>query len=299
MSEQLSHPLYLASEKSIVPMRRSRSELIKLLVGFAVIFLVAQFTGSVLDTCHDGACSGSLAEVLRTFILPIVWVGTAVVVELLFFKSSWSQAIRELGFGRPRLRVVLISLLACLPALAFFPLFTQVTHTSLGLAPHWPWILLSVAATNGIAEEVLFRGFLFRRLRATRPFLQAVLLSALFFSAAHLFLLAIYPPLFVALTIVLAVIVAFPFSYFFEQGGNTIWRSAIIHTVIDAAAFIVVLAPEVKGRALSLYLLVSIGATYVVYVLSSRLFPLQAGSQCLLARLHAWQGESSPAELFT
>ena len=72
--------------------------------------------------------------------------------------------------------------------LAFFPVFAWATGLPLGLRPGWLLLVPGLFAQAGIAEEVLFRGFLFGHLRETRSFWRAALLSLPPFLAVHVLL---------------------------------------------------------------------------------------------------------------
>ena len=106
-------------------------------------------------------------------------------------------------------------------------------------------------AQAGIAEEVLFRGYLFGHLRRGRSFWRAALLSMLPFVAVHLLLFATMPWPIAAAALLLAVIVAFPLARLYELGGATIWAPALLHFVIQGTVKIVVfpeaLEPSVRG----------------------------------------------------
>ena len=73
----------------------------------------------------------------------------------------------------PRLPLVLALLL-----IAVVPIYGRFTHGRLAMYPGWIWLLPGLFAQAGIAEETLFRGFLFRRFREGRTFGQAVVLSS-------------------------------------------------------------------------------------------------------------------------
>jgi len=70
--------------------------------------------------------------------------------------------------------------------LGVVPLFTLVTGQSLGLRSNWPWLLIGVFAFHGLAEELTWRGYAFRRLRTGRSYWRAVLLTMPLVAAAHL-----------------------------------------------------------------------------------------------------------------
>ncbi len=144
-------------------------------------------------------------------------------------------ALAALGLGRPRIStlgmtVLLVSLLLC-----FFPLFSLVTGAPLSLRSDAGWLAIGMFAQGGVAEEVIFRGFLFRRFREGRTFWRAATLSAVPFTIVHLalFLTLDFPLALVSL--LLAVSLSFPLAWLFEASGCTIWPSAVLHSVVQAS----------------------------------------------------------------
>ncbi len=82
----------------------------------------------------------------------------------------------------------------------------------------------------GIAEETLFRGYVFNFLRRTRTFWQAVTRSMILFGSMHLLLLLWLPLPVAIVAILLAILAAYPTAYLFEASNKTIWPSALLHT---------------------------------------------------------------------
>jgi membrane protease YdiL (CAAX protease family) len=118
-------------------------------------------------------------------------------------------------------------------------LFAAMTRASLDFLTGWTAWVAGLFAQAGIAEETLFRGYLFGRLRAGRSFRQAAVASMLPFVGVHLFLFFTMPwPLALA-SVILAVVISFPLAYLFELGGGTIWAPAILHFVIQGTVKVV------------------------------------------------------------
>jgi membrane protease YdiL (CAAX protease family) len=64
-----------------------------------------------------------------------------------------------------------------------------VSAAILGVFPlrsNWPWLLIGIFAFHGLAEELTWRGYAFRRLRAGRSFWRAVLWTMPLVAAAHI-----------------------------------------------------------------------------------------------------------------
>lgn len=64
-----------------------------------------------------------------------------------------------------------------------------VTGTRLAMTAGWRRLVPGLFAQAGLAEEVLFRGYLFRHLRGGRSFVRAAWAAAGPFAAVHLVLL--------------------------------------------------------------------------------------------------------------
>lgn len=86
---------------------------------------------------------------------------------------------------------------------------------------------------GGVAEETVFRGFLFRRFREARPFWRAALISAGPFIAVHLLLFATMDFAVALAAVLLAVAISFPLAWLFERAGNSVWPPALVHGVVQ------------------------------------------------------------------
>jgi len=206
---------------------------VKLTAGFAVVYLV-------LD--RSAAWTNSLYGEHGLLICALV-IATALLVERLLFARSPSQALVALGFGCPRGRGLLTALLVSLALLIYFPILGLVSGQPLGLRAGWPWIAIGVVLQGGIAEELLWRGYLFRHLRAAHGFWRAATLAMLFMVAQHTLLVWSLPLPIALAALVVALLSSFPLAHLFETGGNTIWGPALLHAVIQGALKVVVV-PE-------------------------------------------------------
>ena len=121
---------------------------------------------------------------------------------------------------------------------------------TLRLLPGWGWMLPGLFAQAGIAEEVLFRGFLFRYVRIGRSFWRAALLSMVPFVGVHLLLFWTMPWPVALAALLLSVIISFPLARLYELGGNTIWAPALLHFVVQGAIKVVNLAEGAESFAI-------------------------------------------------
>ena len=198
-------------------------------IGLALILGV--FHWSALALGSDRGQAG--------LIVGVVVLITAFAVERVLFNRSPSVAYRELGLGRPRA----IGLVAALLVIAVLVCCAAVIVRAIGaaaeLAPGSSALVPGLFMQAGVAEETLFRGFLFGHIREGRSFWRAATLSAVPFVAAHLIMFGALPwPIAVA-AVLLALILSFPLAHLYELGGDTIWAPAAVHFAIQAGAKLV------------------------------------------------------------
>lgn len=150
----------------------SRVELRFAIIALAVFFL-AIASGELLRY---------LPSRVATPLWKTVWIGLCFLGLFLAHRMGPVAALGELGLHESLWPGVWIALLASLPMLLAFA-FTAKVNPDLSLGH-----TLKVAALGPFAEEVLFRGYLFRQLyrRAGWGFLSAVGVTAGLFGSAHL-----------------------------------------------------------------------------------------------------------------
>ena len=174
-----------------------------------------------------------------------VVVAATLAAQAWIFRQRPVEAARWLGLGRPVARGVLVAVGISALLLLVIPLFARVRGVP--VVPLWDGFrhVPGLFAQAGIAEETLFRGYLFHNLRATHSFWRATGLALVPFAAVHLVLFATmsWPVALAALLLALAVTP--PMAKLFELGGNTIWAPAILHFVIQGAIKLV----ELPGAA--------------------------------------------------
>jgi membrane protease YdiL (CAAX protease family) len=115
-------------------------------------------------------------------------VGSLVVAAVLFRKRVGAAA-RALGLGRPTDAGLLAATVLALMLLLVLAVFAAVTGVRLAMKVGWLRLVPGLLAQAGIAEEALFRGYLFRHLRVWRSFARAAWVAAGPFAAVHLRLL--------------------------------------------------------------------------------------------------------------
>lgn len=110
---------------------------------------------------------------------------------------------------------------------------------------HAWWLAAGMFLQGGIAEETLFRGFLFGRVSRGRTFWRAACLAAIPFVLVHtlLFLTLAWPV--AAAALVLSLALSFPLAWIFQRSGASVWPGALLHAAVQAPIKLV----EVEGSA--------------------------------------------------
>lgn len=151
-------------------------------------------------------------------------------------EASWTS---RLGLGAPAAAGVVRSGAACALLIAVVPAYFALTGRTPAAHPGWGWLLPGLFAQAGIAEEVLFRAFLFGNLRRGRTFWRAAVLSAGPFVLVHLWLFVGLPWAVASASVLLSAVLHFPLARLFDAGGRTIWGPALVHAVAQGVPKIV------------------------------------------------------------
>jgi membrane protease YdiL (CAAX protease family) len=192
-------------------------------------------------------------------------IGLALLLERLFFKRAPLDALYVLGYKRLNLPSFVVAGCITLVALGFFPIFTLVTGAAVTLKSNWWWILIGAIALNGIAEETLFRGYVFGGLRrAGLSFARAGFISLLVFAAVHLLLFIQNPFIIALLGTLVAITSAYPMAYLFEKGNNTLWGPVLLHVSTHAIRLVDIAEPYYM-TALVAWMALQIGAPFLVF----------------------------------
>jgi membrane protease YdiL (CAAX protease family) len=233
--------------------------LARVLIGYAVAYAAFE------STAHLGA---SLDLAWRQAAIALAGFSAVLVVQMLLFRQTPRQAVIRLGLGRPTAWSLLAALGLSLLLLAAYPLISWLTGAQFVLPAGWPMLALGLFLMNGIAEETIYRGYLFRHLREWYTFRRAVLLGILLHAAAHLPILAT-AGVAVGLSAVLVAAATFPpYAYLFERGSNTVWAPALLHFTSDTIKLFIgagALADPALQMATLLWLLAIAAVPYLVF----------------------------------
>ena len=201
--------------------------------------------------------------------LPVALATLAVLVvfEAIAFRTPWRDLPRSLGLTRPAPRATIAIVVLSLALVGFLPLYAMVMGIPLAMVPGWPLLAAGIFLQAGMAEETLFRGFLFRHLRQGRGFWAAALLSAIPFIAVHLVLFDTNNWQVALAAVLVSVSLSFPFAWAFERAGNSIWPVALLHAVIQGCIKLVI-APEASFLHLALvWMAVSAVVPWLVFLI--------------------------------
>jgi membrane protease YdiL (CAAX protease family) len=200
-------------------------------VVFGVVLVYALFEVVARATGSERGQAG--------LIVAAVVVGSLIVLERVLFGVPWRRAPQLLGLGRPAAKGLALAAGIAALQLLVLPGSVALLGVTLGVWPGWETLLLGLFAQAGIAEETLFRGFLFRRFRAVHSFGRATLLASIPFVLVHLWMFTTVPFAVAALSVVLSAATSFSFAALFERAGGTIWGAALVHFVIQAVPKVV------------------------------------------------------------
>jgi membrane protease YdiL (CAAX protease family) len=178
--------------------------------------------------------------------------------------------VRALGLGAPAFSSIAVTFALSAAMLSFYPIAAASSGAALGLRPGFWALLPGLFAQAGIAEEALFRGYLFGQLRGDRSYWRAALASVPPFAIAHLYLFATMEPLLATSALLLSVAMSFPLARLYDLGGRTIWAPAILHFVVQAAPKIFV----VRGMDMQLaigWMGVAMIAPWIVFPIARRI----------------------------
>ncbi len=232
---------------------------LRFMLGLGGLYAVFEASARALDS--DRGQAGVLVA--------IVVILSSVGVDHWLLGEPVKGELRRLGLGLPDRRGLFGALIPCLLLLLVIPLYFHLSKASWSLYPGWARLLVGLFAQAGIAEEVLFRGFLFRHLRQGRSFLGAAMVASVPFVLVHLSLFLTMPWPIATASVLLAVLISFPLACLFESGGNTIWGPALVHWVVQGVVKIIVVEGGGVGFPV-LWMLASAVIPFVVFAYRPR-----------------------------
>jgi membrane protease YdiL (CAAX protease family) len=206
---------------------------------------------------------------VRQLLLCVWGVGAIVVAERWLFEGALAGALRAVGFRRVRVSAMVVAALIALPMWGFVPLFAWSRGLLVQLQPDWLERLIGVALVNGIAEEVIHRGFVFGHLRRGRTFAVAATISAALFALQHAYLIVTTGWLTGFAAVMLGALLAYPFARIFERGGRSLAPPALLHTSSNAPMSLFALPTDFITAAVLPHMGVVLFSLYLVFAMRS------------------------------
>ena len=250
---------------------RSRQDWTQLLAGLVATFALFQWSATVLgsDRGQAGAMVGALV------------VAATMLAERLWFAPTLAAAAGALGLRAPHRTGVLASMAIGILLVSVVPLYARITGAGWSLEAGSHRLLPGLFAQAGIAEEILFRGYLFGHLRRGRSFARAATLSMIPFVAVHLLMFFTMPWPIALAALALAVAISFPMAHLFELGGATIWPPALLHFVVQGTVKIVGIAGEPSTAFPLVWMAASVAIPMLAFLISRPAAAEQALTQPL------------------
>ncbi|MBC7813753.1 MAG: CPBP family intramembrane metalloprotease [Burkholderiales bacterium] len=227
---------------------------------------IPQFVG----TCLDADCGFSAAEIALSIAMPLMFFVVPIAVEMVVYRKRLRTAISDIGLTRFNWTGIRLAAIYLLPLLVYFPLMSLITNNLLTTQPRWEWLFLSTLLVNGLVEETMMRGFVFRHLREGRSFWRAAGLSTIYFAGYHIPLIFSAGLMIGVIGIVIAIPIGFVTAYIYERGNNTIWGPALLHAINNGLVFVFMLSSELQPVAASLYMLLGIAVSTAMVVRAYR-----------------------------
>lgn len=245
-------------------MNTSRRIIIVLTIIVIAWYLGLSNLAQIMGTCLDGACGLSTGEVVVSLAIPLAFFALPMMLEVILYRKRLPAALSNIGLTRFSLTGVRLAAIILTLLIAFFSPFSPLTQSPLSLQLTWLWLLLSVMLNNGLAEETVMRRFVFRHLCEGRPFWRAATLSTLCFAGYHLPLIFTTGPMIGIIGVALAIPTGFVTAYIYERGNNTLWGTALFHTVYNSLILVVAFATQLQPVPISLYLASAIAMAIIL-----------------------------------
>ncbi|OXM69582.1 CPBP family intramembrane glutamic endopeptidase [Amycolatopsis vastitatis] len=222
----------------------------RFLLGFLILWAVLAGTSA-----HDPTARWGPA------ILAAV-VAASLGVSRGLYRLSPREAVQALGLGRPARRSLAVAAVISVLVLLVWPTTALLTGASIPLRPDWPVVLVGILTLHGLAEELVWRGFVFRLLARGRSFWPAVCWSMPLIAVTHLPIVVTSGPAIGFGAMLVAAITSIALSRLYVMGGGTLWAPALLHTAIDSFKLVVL-----PAAAPAVYPFLIIGFSLVVPLL--------------------------------
>lgn len=216
-------------------------------IGVAIAFALAlRGFGPSMGLGDDWISESVIGQFLFILIAEVAAIG-----GIIWYIKHRGGTLAQIGLNRPTLWHVVIALagfgayfvayiVVALLASALLPVIDVDQRQDIGfetavLPPELLLTFVSLAILPPLAEEIVFRGFMFAGLRRAWPFITATLITSVVFAAGHLLGgMSGEPLLWIAAidTFVLSLVLC----YLREKSGS-LWPSIYVHGIKNSMAF--------------------------------------------------------------
>lgn len=193
-------------------------------LAFLATFLAAWFALDRLATSPPVAVSAVLALVVSGAVL--------VVSERLTTGRRLGEILDDLGLGRPPTRSMVAATVVGGALVATYLGGAALLGIELQLRSNWPSVLVGALLFHGVAEELVWRGYVYGRFRRTNTFAGAVLRTTPLIALTHVPILVSSGLTVGSLAVLTAAITCLPLAYLYDHGHRTVWPPAIVHGLI-------------------------------------------------------------------
>ena len=200
-------------------------------------------------------------------MVAIAVVAATLAMQRVLFRQPFHAAIVWLGLTRSTTRGVAAGIAIGLLLLLVIPVYAVHAGVAVKWYPGGTGLLVGLMAQGGVAEEVLFRGYLFGHARGGRPFWRAVALAMGPFVAVHLLLFVTLPWFLALASVALAAATTPPLARLYELGGRSIWPPALVHFVMQGAIKLIILPADVSIRLPLIWMLGCATLPYLVFLM--------------------------------
>jgi membrane protease YdiL (CAAX protease family) len=207
---------------------------LRLLIGLILVFALFHWTADVL-----GSNRGEFGVIIGLLV-----VGATIAAKIFLFDRLFKESVKDVGLTWPNASSIFIAIVISVLMFVTIFIFTLITDSSFNFYPEWYLLIPGLFFQAGIAEETLFRGYLFGHIRKKYNFWKAAIIAAVPFILVHLIIFYSLPFAIAAASIFLSVVLSFPLARLFELGGNTIWAPAILHFVVQGTVKVLVASGE-------------------------------------------------------
>lgn len=147
-------------------------------------------------------------------------------------RGTIGDVARRIGLRRPAPGAIFAATAVGGAVIATYLGGAALLDIELELRSNWPSVLVAALLFHGLAEELVWRGYAFGRLRTRHSFRRAVGWSIPLIAITHVPIIVGSGIGIGTLAVLTAAATSVPFAYLWERSGGTVWAAAILHGLI-------------------------------------------------------------------